>query len=250
MTQTWRSSLLPVLSFCCFIAAWEFASTFLVSPRMVPPPDLVFRTAVPMFLSGEIERHTVDSLIRLAVGFAAGTILAILLGIPMGQVPAIRGLCEPIIQFFRFLSPTAMIPIAVVWFGIGEMSKYFLIFWGCFFVILLNTVQGVISTPEARLRASACLGATRMQTFVRVVLPSAAPYIVTGMRVALALSFTAIIPAEILAADSGLGYLLQQSSLLLQTNRIFVVLALFGVIGGLCDWAFQLLTKACLNKYL
>jgi ABC-type nitrate/sulfonate/bicarbonate transport system permease component len=248
--QSVRLSLLSVLSFCCFIAVWKFTSTFLVSARMVPPPDLVLRTAIPMFISGEIVRHASISLYRLAVGFSAGTVLAIILGVPMGRLPVVRRLCEPIVQFFRFISPTAMIPIAVVWFGIGELSKYFLIFWGCFFVILLNTVQGVISTPEARLRAAACLGATRMQTFTRVVLPSAAPYIITGMRVALALSFTAIIPAEILAADSGLGYLLQQSSLLLQTNRIFVVLALFGVIGGLSDWLFRIATDRLFEKYL
>jgi ABC-type nitrate/sulfonate/bicarbonate transport system permease component len=103
-------------------------------------------------------------------------------------------------ELLRYLSPTAMIPIAVIWFGIGEMSKYFLIFWGTFFIVLVNTTAGVWRAPITRQRAAECLGANRLQIFVMVVVPSAVPYIVTGMRVAMASSFMSIIPAEIIAA--------------------------------------------------
>src|SRR5215470_8735193 len=238
------------LSFRTFIVVWHLASTFLVSPHLIPPPAEVLRTAVPMVTTAEIPRHMAASLARVAVGFALGSALGIVLGVVMGRIRAVHDLLDPIIEFFRFLSPTAMIPIAVIWFGIGEGSKYFLIFWGTFFVILINTIHGVIATPSIPLRAAECLGATRLQTFSRIVLPSAVPSVVTGMRVALALSYMSIIPAEILAADSGLGYLLQQSSLLLQTNRVFVVLAVFGVLGGVSDWLFRVAVGRLLERYV
>jgi len=128
----------------------------------------------------------------------------------LGRIRLLHDLLDPIMELLRYLSPTAMIPIAVIWFGIGEMSKYFLIFWGTFFIVLINTTAGVWRAPVTRQRAAECLGANHLQIFVLVVIPSAVPYIVTGMRVAMASSFMSIIPAEILAADSGIGYLLQK----------------------------------------
>ncbi|MBV8166181.1 MAG: ABC transporter permease [Alphaproteobacteria bacterium] len=239
-----------VLSFGTFVVAWQAVSTWLVSPHIIPPPDEVARTAWPMIASGEIPRHIGASLARVVVGFGLGSVFGVLLGVLMGRIRVVHDLLDPVIEFFRFLSPTAMIPIAVVWFGIGENSKYFLIFWGSFFVVLLNAIHGVMATPPIRVRAAECLGASRLQIFRRIVLPSAVPSVVTGMRVALALSYMAIIPAEILAADTGLGYLLQQSSLLLQTNRVFVVLAVFGVLGGASDWLFRAVSGRLLERYL
>lgn len=239
-----------VLSFGTFVVVWQAVSTWFVSPHIIPPPDEVARTAWPMIASGEIPRHIGASLARVVVGFGLGSVCGVLLGVLMGRIRVVHDLLDPVIEFFRFLSPTAMIPIAVVWFGIGENSKYFLIFWGSFFVVLLNAIHGVMATPPIRVRAAECLGASRVQIFRRIVLPSAVPSVVTGMRVALALSYMAIIPAEILAADTGLGYLLQQSSLLLQTNRVFVVLAVFGILGGASDWLFRVISNRLLERYL
>ena len=239
-----------VLSFGSFIVLWQVVSTWFVSPHIIPPPDEVLRTGLPMIASGEVPRHIGASVARVVVGFGLGSFFGVLLGVLMGRIRVVHDLLDPVIEFFRFLSPTAMIPIAVVWFGIGEQSKYFLIFWGSFFVVLLNAIHGVMATPSIRVRAAECLGASPVQIFRRIVLPSAVPSVVTGMRVALALSYMAIIPAEILAADTGLGYLLQQSSLLLQTNRVFVVLAVFGILGGASDWLFRVVTGRLLERYL
>jgi NitT/TauT family transport system permease protein/taurine transport system permease protein len=177
-------------------------------------------------------------------------VLAVIIGVLMGRLRIVNELLDPVIEVLRYLSPTAMIPIAVIWFGIGETSKYFLIFWGTFFFVLINTVAGVIRTPVARQRAAQCLGASRLQIFALVVVPSAAPYIVTGMRVAMASSFMAIIPAEMLAADSGLGFLLQQSGMLLQTNRIFVALAAISALGFLTDRVFRWLVDLTMSRYV
>ena len=245
-----RSVAMLVLSFGSFIVVWQLVSTFVVSPHLIPPPSEVLRTGVPMLTTAEIPRHMMASLSRVAVGFSLGSALGIGVGVLMGRIRSLHDLLDPVIEFFRFLSPTAMIPIAVIWFGIGETSKYFLIFWGTFFIVLINAIHGVMATPWARVRAAECLGATRAQIFALIVLPSAVPSIITGMRVALASSYLSIIPAEILAADSGLGFLLQQSSLLVQTNRVFVVLAVFGALGYASDRAFRVVTSRLLSSYL
>lgn len=231
-------------------AVWQFLSTVVFNPFLIPPPLVVFRTMVPMIENGEIFRHVAISLARVAVGFTTGCVAGIALGVILGRIRLVNELLDPIIELLRYLSPTAMIPIAVIWFGIGELSKYFLIFWGTFFIVLINTTAGVMRAPVIRQRASECLGANPLQIFLLVVIPSAAPYIVTGMRIAMASSFMSIIPAEILAADSGIGFLLQQSSVLLQTNRIFVALLTICVLGFVTDRLFRIAVDRMLSRYM
>ena len=248
--DTLRVPLLTLASIAIALLTWQVMSTFIFNPFLIPPPLEVVRTAIPMLLSGEIIADVSISMVRVLVGFTMGSLAAIVVGVLLGRVRLLHDLVDPIIELLRYLSPTAMIPIAVIWFGIGELSKYFLIFWGTFFIVLINTVAGVWRAPIARQRAAECLGASQMQIFVLVVIPSAAPYIVTGMRVAMASSFMSIIPAEILAADSGIGYLLQKSSMLLQTNRIFVALLTICVLGFMVDRLFRLLVDRTLTRFM
>ena len=248
--DTLRVPLLTLASIALALLAWQVMSTFIFNPFLIPPPLEVVRTAIPMLLSGEIIADVSISMVRVLVGFTMGSLAAIVVGVLLGRVRLLHDLVDPIIELLRYLSPTAMIPIAVIWLGIGELSKYFLIFWGTFFIVLINTVAGVWRAPIARQRAAECLGANRLEIFVMVVIPSAVPYIVTGMRVAMASSFMSIIPAEILAADSGIGYLLQKSSLLLQTNRIFVALLTICVLGFAVDRLFRLFVERVLARYM
>src|ERR1700733_5371558 len=245
-----RSLGLTVLSLLLGFAGWQLLSTFVFSPFLVPPPVRVIKTAIPMILSGEIFRDAIISLSRVFVGFVAGSITAILLGVILGRISTLHDLVDPVVELLRYLSPTAMIPIAVIWFGIGEMSKYFLIFWGTFFIVVINTTAGVWRAPITRQRAAECLGASKLEIFLLVAIPSAIPYIVTGMRVAMASSFMSIIPAEILAADSGIGYLLQKSSMLLQTDRIFVALLTICLLGFVVDRLFRLFVEKVLTRYM
>lgn len=244
-----RGPLGVVLSLTLVGALWQFTSTFLVNPRSIPPPTAVFRAAVPMLKSGEIAQAVAISLVRVMVGFAAGSILGVAIGILMGRIQLLNRLLDPALELLRYLSPTAIIPIAVVWFGIGEMSKYFLIFWGSFFFVLLNTVAGVLRMPIMRERAARCLGARGLGLIVKVVLPSALPDIVIGMRLAMATSLMAIVPAEMLA-DSGIGYLLQTAGMLAQTDRIFVALATISVLGFVLDLIFRQLVRVTMSRYL
>jgi ABC-type nitrate/sulfonate/bicarbonate transport system permease component len=249
-TGALRRLVLTVASLAIAFAVWQLLSTLVFNPFLIPPPVEVIRTAIPMLLSGEIFADVSISMVRVLVGFVSGSFAGIVLGVLLGRIRLLHDLLDPSIELLRFLSPTAMIPIAVIWFGIGEMSKYFLIFWGTFFIVLINTTAGVWRAPIARQRAAQCLGANQLQIFVLVMIPSAVPYIVTGMRVAMASSFMSIIPAEILAADSGIGYLLQKSSLLMQTNRIFVALLTICILGFAVDRLFRLFVDRVLARYM
>jgi ABC-type nitrate/sulfonate/bicarbonate transport system permease component len=245
-----RAILLAAASLLIAFLIWQLLSTFIFNPFLIPPPLEVIRTAIPMLISGEILADVSISMVRVLVGFISGSLAGVVLGVLLGRIRLLHDLLDPIIELLRYLSPTAMIPIAVIWFGIGEMSKYFLIFWGTFFIVLVNTTAGVWRAPITRQRAAECLGANRLQIFAMVVIPSAVPYIVTGMRVAMASSFMSIIPAEILAADSGIGYLLQKSSLLLQTNRIFVALLTICILGFAVDRMFRFFVDRVLTRYM
>ncbi|MCC7107439.1 MAG: ABC transporter permease [Chloroflexi bacterium] len=245
----WRPVIMAALSLLIFAALWQFASTFLVNPRLMPGPLAVLRAVGPMFASGEMPWHIGSSIARVVVGFTIATVSAIALGLLMGRLPLLNELTDPVAQLLRALSPTAMITIAIIWFGIGESSKYFLTFWGAFFLILFNTVAGSISTPLLRQRAARCLGASGFQVFYMVVLPSAIPYIRVGLRLGLTSAFISVIPAEMLAARSGVGYLLQQSAALMQTDRIFVALATLAILGLLADRGLNLVFRLFFARY-
>ncbi len=245
-----RAPMLAVVSVVIFFGTWQILSYYLLNPYLIPPPTRVLTTAIPMIKSGEFFRDIGISLLRVVIGFSLGSLAAVLIGVIMGRIRLINELLDPIIEVLRYLSPTAMIPIAVIWFGIGEQSKYFLIFWGTFFFVLINTIAGVIRTPVARQRAAQCLGANQLEIFMIVIIPSAIPYIITGMRVAMASSFMSIIPAEMLAAQSGLGHLLQVSGMLAQTDRIFVALAAISLLGFATDRLFRWLVDRTLNRYM
>jgi ABC-type nitrate/sulfonate/bicarbonate transport system permease component len=248
-TQLYHAAML-ICSLMIGFVGWLIASYYIFGPFLIPPPIAVARAFVPISQSGELLGDIGMSLQRVAVGYITGTITALFLGTFMGRIKLLHDLLDPLVEFMRFLSPTAMIPIVVIWFGIGEMSKYALVFWGTNFIVLINTIAGVIRTPVIRQNAALCLGASQAQIFRLIVLPSAVPYIVVGMRLALASAFISIVPAELLAADSGLGYLLQQSSLLMQTDRIFVALVTICVVGFLVDRLFQFGVSTVLRRYL
>jgi ABC-type nitrate/sulfonate/bicarbonate transport system permease component len=244
-----RRTALQAASVMLALAAWYLLSVS-IGAMLVPRPWTVMWTFIGMWRSGELFMHVGKSLERVVIGFTFGSLAAIFVGLLLARVRLFRELMDPIVELLRFLSPTAMISIAVIWFGIGEMSKYFLISWGTLFIVVVGTVDGAVRTPSARQNAARCLGASEAQIFFLIVLPSAIPSIVTGMRVALATAFFAIVPAELIAADNGLGYLLQSSSLLMQTDRIFVALVTISVVGFATDRIFMAVVSRLWRRFM
>ena len=150
----------------------------------------------------------------------------------------------------RPISPVALVPLSIIWFGIGDMSRYFIIFYGVVIIMIMNTAAGVSATPNIRLNAARCLGASRQQIFRRIVIPSAVPYILTGMRVSLGFAFMGIVAAEMIAAQSGIGYLIMQSRMLLRTDIMFVGLVTLGVLGAVIDGSFKLAIDRTMRRYM
>ncbi|MFA7437491.1 ABC transporter permease [Castellaniella sp.] len=241
--------ILTTLSFVLFILLWWAGTVLFLDSDMIPSPDAVAFRAIDMFRRHDLTTGIEASMIRVIVGLVLGTVLGIALGLLIGRSRLIATFVDPVFQLLRNLSPTAMIPVALVWFGIGESSKYFLIFWGTFFIVAVNTTAGTRSTPQTRIRAAQCLGASEARIFISIILPSALPYIIAGIRLGVASAFMTIIPAELLAAQEGLGALLQQASLNGQIDRMFVVLVLIAVLGYGTDRAVRYLSENTFRRY-
>jgi NitT/TauT family transport system permease protein len=167
----------------------------------------------------------------------------------MGNFKICNNIIEPYVEFFRFIPSIAMLTIAVVWFGIGEASKIFLITWVTLFVVIINTVAGVNSIDQNKIRAAASLGASPMQIFFFVSFPATVPYILTGMRIAMAGSFTTIVAAEMIAANKGIGALLWKARLYMLIDEIFVSLVTLSILGILVDRIFRVLIKRFAGKF-
>jgi NitT/TauT family transport system permease protein/taurine transport system permease protein len=229
---------------------WQICSTYLFNPQLLPPPARVAGAAWQTLLDGELWEMVRVSLVRILAGFAIGCVVGISCGLVMGSFAIAGDFLDPLIEVIRPISPVAMIPIAIIWFGIDEASKYFIIGYGVFFVTLINTIAGIRHTPLVRKRAAMSLGAGTWNLFFRITLPSAMPFINTGMRVALGGAFMSVIAAEMIAANSGIGYFIMQARLLIQTDRIFVGLVVLGLTGFLTDRLYRYVTGIVFARYL
>jgi len=245
-----RPLIVFVLALALWGILWQLVAATFFSPYLLPTPSSVAVSLWSTIESGELPAMIWMSFIRIMIGFFLGAMVGVLLGLAMGSSDTISGLFDPVIELLRPISTVAIIPIALVWFGIGESPKYFIVAYGVFFITVLNTVAGVRQTPLVRKRAAMCLGAKGWRLFFLIVLPSAVPYVMTGLRVALGSAFTSIIAAEMIAANEGIGYFIMQARLLVQTQRIFVGLAALGLMGFAADRLFRLLSHVLLGKYV
>ena len=186
---------------------------------------------------------------RILLGFFIGSLIATPLGLVMGSNRVVRTLFDPYINFFRFVPAIAWLTPVVIWFGIGETSKVIIIIYTTVFIVLVNTIVGVSNIPANKLRAAASLGANAHQIFLHVTLPATLPFILTGMRLAMGNSFMTVVSAEMLAANSGLGYLIFNSRLWMATDRIFIGIVSLGALGMLSDWIFRWLIQRYASHY-
>lgn len=241
---------------CAFVSlsvvllAWHFSVGTLFNSALVPTPEATFAKAWAMILSGELFRHVGVSLGRVLVGYVSGCGIGILCGAIIGRYRLVADFVDPLIELIRPISPVALVPLAMLWFGIGESSKYFIIFYATIVVVLLNTAAGVSRTPVTRIRAARCLGATDYQLFRKVILPSAIPYILTGMRISLGYSFMGIVAAELIGAREGIGFLIMNSQMLMQTSQLFVGLLTLGVLGLIVDRIFRAILARSMRRYM
>ena len=227
------------LGFVSLFVIWHLAAVYLVGSVLFPSPTVVFRKGWVLARTGVLWEHLSASLQRILAGFLAGSLLGMPIGLAMGSFRPVRRLLEPYTEFLRFIPSVAMITVAVIWFGIGEASKIFLIIYTTIFIVIINTAAGVSAIAPDKIRAAQSLGATRAQIFLHVALPATVPYILTGMRLAMANSFTTIVAAELIAANDGLGKLLWDGRLFMLVDDIFVSLVTLGLLGFAVDRLFR-----------
>jgi NitT/TauT family transport system permease protein/taurine transport system permease protein len=245
-----RHTAITAVSISLAVFAWALFARYFAFPDLVPSPWATFGTGVQLLSSGALLNHVAVSLERVLVGYTAGCAIGILIGALMGRIQIVAQFADPLLQLMRPISPVALVPLSIIWFGIGDMSRYFIIFYGVVIIMILNTAAGVASTPNIRLNAARCLGARRSQIFRRIIIPSAIPYILTGMRVALGFAFMGIVAAEMIAAQSGIGYLIMQSRMLLRTDVMFVGLVTLGVLGAVIDGCFKLAINRMMQRFM
>src|SRR6185503_164053 len=210
-----------LVGFVSLFTLWHLAAVYLVGSVLFPPPSVVFRKAMVLLRNGVLIEHLWASVQRILAGFIAGSLLGIPIGLAMGSFRPLRRILEPYTEFLRFIPSVAMITVAVIWFGIGEASKIFLIIYTTIFIVILNTAAGVSAIAPNKIRAAQALGATRAQIFLHVALPATVPFILTGMRLAMANSFTTIVAAELIAANEGLGKMLWDGRMFMLVDDIF-----------------------------
>jgi NitT/TauT family transport system permease protein len=238
-----------LLGFASLFVIWHLASRYLVSSVLFPPPGVVFAKAVTLLRTGVLLEHLWASVQRILAGFIAGSLLGIPVGLAMGSFRPVRRVLEPYTEFLRFIPSVAMITVAVIWFGIGEASKIFLIVYTTIFIVIINTAAGVSAIAPNKIRAAQALGATRAQIFTHVALPATVPYILTGMRLAMANSFTTIVAAELIAANEGLGKMLWDGRMFMLVDDIFVSLVTLGLLGFVVDRMFRWSIFTFAGKY-
>ena len=237
------------LGFVSLVVIWHVAAVYIVGSVLFPPPVVVYRKAIVLIRNGVLFEHLAASLERILAGFVAGSILGVPIGLVMGSFRPARKFLEPYTEFLRFIPAVAMITVAVIWFGIGEASKIFLIIYTTIFIVILNTAAGVSAIAPNKIRAAEALGATRAQIFCHVALPATVPYILTGMRLAMANSFTTIVAAELIAANEGLGKMLWDGRMFMLVDDIFVSLVALGLLGFVVDRMFRWSIYAFAGKY-
>jgi ABC-type nitrate/sulfonate/bicarbonate transport system permease component len=233
-------TLVSAAALLCAAFLWDRAAVLGNVPELLPRPLDVLATFVEMLRSDEIFRAVFDSLKRVAVGYFIGTAGGIVTGLLLGSVRALNDSVGLIVEFLKGVPPIAVVPLAIMWLGIGEASKYLVISYIVWIVVGTSTAVGAAEVPLLRLRAGAFLGLSRVSIFTRIVLPSATPFIVAGMRSAIGFAFVALVSAELIAANSGIGQIIMDARFALQTKRMICGLFTLAILGAGIQVAFDL----------
>jgi len=242
-----RQHLLPWLGPLLLLVAWQLAATFGgLAPHILPAPSRVALAAVKLARTGELMSDLGISLLRAAIGFAIGGAVGFSLGILVGFSRIAETLLDRTVQMLRAIPFLAALPLVIVWLGIGEGAKIFLVALGVSFPIYINTVLGIRQVDPKLLELAQVRGLSPLQTIRRIVLPGALPSVLTGIRYALATAWLALVVAETIAASSGIGFLAMDAREFLRTDVIVLAIVIYAAIGVTADAIARLLERRLL----
>ncbi len=252
--RSWMSGdlIISMVTVLAIIAAWAVVTTmFRVSPLILPSPRAM-RDELRVLLSvgyaaKPLYVHIEASLFRSLTGLVTGIILAVPVGLAMGYNRRVSAALVPVFGFFRPIPPIAFIPLMILWFGIGELSKILLIFAASFNYTVLNSAAGMRAVPEQLIRKGRNLGLTRRQLFTSVMLPAAMPHIFTGIKTSTAVSWAIVVAAELIAAQEGLGFIIQDAGTFFRITDVFFGILIIGLIGVSLELVISLIERRTLH---
>ncbi|MFM0391859.1 ABC transporter permease subunit [Paraburkholderia phytofirmans] len=236
--HSWLSWLVPVV----VLVLWETAARLgLIAPQVLPAPSSVAETALDLARNGDLFVHLGVSLLRAVAGFIVGGAIGLVLGVTVGFSPLAQALFDRSIQMVRAIPFLAMLPLVIVWFGVGEVAKIFLVALAVLFPIYINTMLGIRQIDPKLMELAKVIGLDWTAIVRRIILPGAMPSILTGVRYALAHAWLALVIAETLATTKGIGFLAMDAREFLQTNVILLTMIIYAIIGVVADALVRLL---------
>jgi NitT/TauT family transport system permease protein len=241
--RAWEKIFWPALAFALLLALWYFAVRW-SGTKVLPSPVEVRKGFAELLEKHVLWADIADSLRRVAIGFGLGALLGIPLGLALGWYPALYNIVNPVIQILRPISPIAWIPVAILFLGIGDHAATALIFLGAFFPIVVSCTDGVNNVSSVFRRAGRNFGLSQFQILRRVVFPAALPNILVGLRIAFGIAWLVVVAAEMVAVDSGLGFLIIDSrNSGKRYDLVVAAMLLIGLIGLALDYLFRTLER-------
>jgi ABC-type nitrate/sulfonate/bicarbonate transport system permease component len=233
------------------VAAWEIcARTGVIDPSIFPSPSLAIRAAAERLTAETVADNLFWSLLRVFSGFLLGALAGAVVGIAAGWYRGFGAIARPLIELLRPIPPLAWIPLAIIWFGLGEPSKFFIILLGAFFPVVTAAYQGMRSIDPMLLKAAQTFGLSGVPLLLRVAVPAAAPDLATGVRIGWGLSFGVLVAAELIAADRGLGYMIiNERNTGGSVGVIVVGILLIGALNLLTDAAIGAAIKRWIGRW-
>ena len=228
-----EKKILGTSAVVAFLTVWELiGSTFqLINPMFMSAPSLIWKAAVQMFASGEIYNDLYVSGLEFAWGYSLSVIVGIPFGIAIGWYRKMAYTFDPFVNAMNATPRVALLPLIIIWLGIGILSKIGIIFLGAVFPLMINTRDGVKTTPHNLLNAARSFGASEWQIFRSVVLPSTVPFILTGFRLAVGRALIGVMVGELYAATAGIGFMITVAGATFQTDKVFVGVLIFAITG-------------------
>jgi ABC-type nitrate/sulfonate/bicarbonate transport system permease component len=230
--------------------SWEGAARLgLIDPLFLPAPSRALAVTLGRIPPGELAGHVATSLVRILWGFSLGALFGVVLGIALGWYRTLDALVRPLVDLLRPIPPLAWIPLAIVWFGLGEPSKVFVIFLGAFFPIWTNTYKGMTSIDPILFRPAQTMGHKGPSLLFEVAIPAVMPDIATGVRVGWGLSFGVLVAAELIAAERGMGFMIMEARQLGEIGIVIFGIILIGATNLATDYALGALIRRRIGRW-
>lgn len=243
-----RKPLLGSTGFLILLATWYLVYALgIFRPGLLPTPLEVLTVMAERFASGEILDDIYASVRRIAVGVLVGVLLSIPVGFILGWYRTVRAMFEPLVNFLRALPPIALIPLVIVYFGIGELARTSILVYASFFAAVIVIYEGIVAIEEKYVRAAKTLGASEWEIFSRVALPLSVPTILVALRVALGVSWATLVAAELIAAQQGLGSVIQDAGNFFQIPVVYGGIILIGIAALVMDRLIRFATERLVN---